>query len=222
MSEPIVIPAGGGEVIGDSPDRRVEILCDVDAIHVTWSRFAAGRDGADLHFHRHHHDVFYVLEGELTLRLGIDDEPVRAPAGTFVCVPPLVVHGFRNASDAEVRYLNVHAPGTGFADYMRGIRDGRPVAFDQYPPPADGAGPAGEVTIRAGGVRAGAVEISETTCEPGEDVGTAYVLAGELAFAAGGGELRAGTGAWVQAPSARALPSGEPARVVRVSTSPGA
>jgi mannose-6-phosphate isomerase-like protein (cupin superfamily) len=214
MNEPIVIPAGEGELIGDSPDRRVEILCDADAMHVTWSRFAAGRDGADLHFHRDHHDVFYVLEGELTLRLGAEDEAVRAPAGTFACIPPLVVHGFRNASDAEVRYLNLHAPGAGFAAYMRGIRDGRPVPFDQHPP-GDGVRPASEATIRTGGVRAGALAISETTCEPGEEVGTAYVLAGELAF----GAVRAGAGAWVQAPSARALPDGEPARVVRVSAS---
>jgi hypothetical protein len=27
-----------------------------------------------------------------------------------------VVHGFRNGSDAELRYLNLHAPGQGFAD----------------------------------------------------------------------------------------------------------
>jgi quercetin dioxygenase-like cupin family protein len=224
MSDPTIVPPGGGEVIGDSPDRRVEILCDADALHVTWSRFAAGRDGADLHVHRHHHDVFYVLEGELTLRLGVEDEPVRAPAGTFVCVPPLVVHGFRNASDAELRYLNLHAPGTGFAGYMRGIRDGRTVAFDQYPAPSEGARPASEATIRTGGVQAGAMTVSETTCDPGEDVGSGYVLAGELAFRAGDGELRAAAGSWVHAAPgvAHASPDGEPARMVRVSGWPGA
>jgi quercetin dioxygenase-like cupin family protein len=223
MSDATIVPPGGGEVIGDAPDRRVEILSDGDALHVTWSRFAAGRDGADLHFHRHHHDVFYVLAGELTLRLGVEDEAVRAPAGTFVCIPPLVVHGFRNASDAELRYLNLHAPGTGFADYMRGIRDGRPVAFDQYPPPAEGARPASEATIRTGGVQAGAMTVSETTCEPGDDVGSGYVLAGELAFSAGDGELRAEAGSWVNAPpgAARASAVGGPVRFLRVSGLPG-
>jgi quercetin dioxygenase-like cupin family protein len=222
MNEPTIIPPGGGEVIGDSPDRRVEILCDADASHVTWSRFAAGRDGADLHFHRHHHDVFYVLEGELTLRLGVEDEPVRVPAGTFVCVPPLVVHGFRNAGDAEVRYLNVHAPGTGFADYMRGIRDGKPVAFDQHPPSPGGAQPAGEATIRTGGVQAGAMAISETRCEPGDDVGSGYVLEGELVLTTGDGELRAEAGSWVQAPPGVAHAAGAPVRFLRVSASSGA
>ena len=47
----------------------------------------------------------------------------RRRRGTLVCIPPLVVHGFRNAGDVEVKFLNLHAPGCGFIDYMRGLRD---------------------------------------------------------------------------------------------------
>ena len=97
MSDVRVVAPGGGEVVGDSPQRRVEILCDQRAVHATVSRFAAGRAGADLHIHRHHSDLFYVLEGELTLRLVPED--VAVGAGTLVCVPPLVVHGFKNAGE---------------------------------------------------------------------------------------------------------------------------
>ena len=142
------MPPGGGEVIGDSPERRVEILCDHDAVHATVSRFGPGQDGADLHVHRRHHDLFYVLEGQLTLRLGRARRS-RRDVGTLVCVPPLVVHGFRNASDATMRYLNLHAPGVGFADYMRGLRDGVKVAYDQEDPPDDGARPSSEVKDRS-------------------------------------------------------------------------
>jgi mannose-6-phosphate isomerase-like protein (cupin superfamily) len=133
------------ELIGDSPDRRVEILLEHDAMHVTWSRFGPGRDGADPHIHRRHSDLFYVLDGELTLKL--EPGEVAVGPGTLVTIPPFVVHGFRNASDADVRYLNLHAPGTGFADYMRGLRDGVKVPFDQEPPPPDGTRPASDVTI---------------------------------------------------------------------------
>ena len=63
------------------------------------------------------------------------------PAGSLARVPPMVVHGFRNASDADFRYLNFHAPGSGFADYMRALRDGRKLAYDQHDPPAEGAPP---------------------------------------------------------------------------------
>src|SRR3954465_4400743 len=114
MGGPSVIAPGGGGVIGDAADRRVEILCDQDPLHATWSRFGPGRDGADLHVHRRHTDLFYVLQGELTLRLGRGGAPVAVPAGALARMPPMVVHGFRNASDEDVRYLNLHAPGRGF------------------------------------------------------------------------------------------------------------
>ena len=78
-----VIEAGGGEVVGDSPERRVEILSDHEHVHATWTRYAPHRDGADLHIHRRHTDLFYVLEGELTVRLGAADEHVAVPAGTL-------------------------------------------------------------------------------------------------------------------------------------------
>jgi len=135
------------ELIGDSPDRRVEILLEHDAVHVTWSRFGPGRDGADPHIHRRHTDMFYVLDGELTVKL--ESGEVAAPAGTLVTIPPLVVHGFRNAADADVRYLNLHAPGAGFADYMRGLRDGKRVPFDQEDPPPDGTRPPTDATLVA-------------------------------------------------------------------------
>ena len=70
-------------------------------LHATLSRFGPGRDGADLHVHTEHSDLFYVLEGELTVRLGVEDEQVTVPAGALARVPPNVVHGFRNASDGR-------------------------------------------------------------------------------------------------------------------------
>src|SRR3954452_24791236 len=141
-----IVRPGEGEVIGDSPRRRVELLCDHDAAHEMLSRFGPGQEGASLHIHRRHHDLFYVVEGELTLHLA-DAADVQAMAGTLVCVPPLVVHGFGNASDKPMRYLNQHAPGSGFATYMRGLRDGEQVLYAQEAPPASGARPSSEVRI---------------------------------------------------------------------------
>ena len=82
--EPLLVARGAGEVVGDSRDRRVEILSDCDELHVTSSRFAPGREGADLHVHRRHSDLFYVLEGELTLRLGAAGDPGVVPAGASI------------------------------------------------------------------------------------------------------------------------------------------
>jgi mannose-6-phosphate isomerase-like protein (cupin superfamily) len=223
MSEPALIGRGAGELVGDSPERRVEILSDCDELHATWARFAAGRVGADLHVHERHTDLFYVLDGELTVRLGIDDEPVRVPAGTLARVPPLVVHGFRNDGDADVRYLNFHAPGLAFADYLRALRYGRAFEYDQHPPPADGSGSTADAAVGGSELVADRPElrvalladvdeiaISEVLSDPGgvsppphvhrRHVESFYVLEGEMRLTAGGRELRAEAGSWVQVP----------------------
>lgn len=245
VNELTLVPAGGGAIVGDSPDRRVEILSDHETLNVTWSRFGPHRDGADLHIHRRHTDLFYVLEGEFTLRLGIGDEPVLLPAGTLGRIPPLVVHGFRNGSDAETRFLNLHAPGRRFSEYMRARRDGRAFSYDQFDPPADGwRSPAdavigGETVVTdEPGLRVALladvdeIAVAETWSEPGalsaspylhrRHVESFYVLEGELTFTAGGRELRAGAGAWVQVPPgvahAVAVSGDRPARFLDLHT----
>ena len=235
MREPAVIPPGEGEVVGDSRDRRVEILSDCDPLHATWSRFGPGREGADLHVHHRHSDLFYVLEGELTLRLGVENDSVPIAAGTLVRVPPLVVHGFRNASDTEVRYLNFHAPGRGFASFMRALRDGRDLPYDQHPPPADGGRPPADVVIGTGAGPLADVEeigVCELEGEPGaappaphvhgRHVESFYVLEGELALTMGGRELRGPAGTWLQVPPGVphtvSFPRSEPARFLDLHT----
>jgi mannose-6-phosphate isomerase-like protein (cupin superfamily) len=144
VGHPIHLVPGEGEVVGDSEERRVEILCDRDELCVTWTRFGPGRDGANPHIHRHHTDLFYVLDGELTVGLGADRQETAVPAGSLVVAPAFVVHAFRNASPTEeLRYLNFHAPGGGFADYLRGVTPG----FDSEDPPADGGRPIDEALI---------------------------------------------------------------------------
>lgn len=244
MSEVAVVAPGEGEVIGDSPERRVEILSDDDTLHATWSRFGPGREGADLHVHRRHTDLFYVLEGELEIRLGLDDEPVAVSAGTLARVPPLVVHSFRNASDAEVIYLNFHAPGEGFAGYMRALRDGHEPSYDQHQPPADGGRPKTEAAFGGAELPSAGpdrrfeqladvdeIAIWEIRADPGakfsppsehRSLESLYVLAGEVGVDVGNQELRARAGSWVQVfPGAsRKLlcPGPHPVRLLRLQT----
>jgi quercetin dioxygenase-like cupin family protein len=214
VTEPRVIPPRTGEIVGDAPDRRVEILCDHDALHATWSRFGPGRDGADLHVHYHHDDCFYVLDGEFTLRLGPDGGPVTVPAGALARMPHVVVHGFRNASEAEVRYLNLHAPGQRFAEYMRAMRDGRDFTYDQHEPPADGGRPPSEAviggaeplpggaTLLADAERIAVAELRGEHLEAPhvhDHLEACYVLEGELEIGDGAGRVQvAGAGAWVE------------------------
>ena len=70
------------------------------------------------HVHERLHDMFYVLEGALTLRLG--DETLDLVPGSFACVPPGTVHTFSNRSEQPVRFLNFNTPG-GWENYMRDL-----------------------------------------------------------------------------------------------------
>jgi quercetin dioxygenase-like cupin family protein len=235
------LAAGGGDVVRDVPESRLEILSDRDELHATWTRFGPRRNGASPHVHREHSDLFYVLDGEFTVLVGREEHAIGP--GTLALAPPLVVHGFRNASDAEMRYLNFHAPGGGFAPYLRGEQPG----FDSYDPPEDGGrDPAdailgtGEVLVDTDGLRIALlcdveeVAIVEVASTPGgpaptpplhvheRHVESFYVLAGELTFTTADGEVRAAAGSWVQVPPNVAhsfAPSGvEPARYLNLHT----
>jgi quercetin dioxygenase-like cupin family protein len=140
-----------GETITARERRDVILLADDADLSITWSRYAAGERGPDLHVHREHTDAFYVLEGEITFAVGPAGDPVRVGPGGFVAVPPNVAHGFSNESDAEACWLNFHAPDAGFAGYLRDARDGKDAAFDSFDPPPDGGLPATGVIVAGPG-----------------------------------------------------------------------
>lgn len=70
--------------------------------------------GPPLHWHAETLEAFFVLEGVLEIWLG---EKVRAPAGTFVFVPPGVLHTCANPEDAPARFLALLSPD-GFEVYF--------------------------------------------------------------------------------------------------------
>ena len=78
-------------------------------------------EGPHLHRHETGVDSFYVLEGELEMTVE-DDMHVAGP-GTLAAVPRGVLHTFNHRGSGTVRFLNVHAPDEGFADFLRGISD---------------------------------------------------------------------------------------------------
>jgi len=147
----VIVPVPDGEAISGRGRRELVLLAEHDEVAITWSRYAPGERGPGLHVHREHTDAFYVLAGEVTFAVGPEAEAIAVGAGGFVAVPPNVAHTYANESDAEARWLNVHAPQTGFATYLRALRAGADTDFDQFDPPADGGRPAGEAIVSAPG-----------------------------------------------------------------------
>jgi quercetin dioxygenase-like cupin family protein/ketosteroid isomerase-like protein len=146
-----VVSLADGETISDRAQRNVVLLADRPDLSMTWSRYAAGEPGPGLHVHHEHTDAFYVLEGQMTFRLGPAGDRVTVGAGGFVAVPPNIAHGFANESDAEARFLNFHAPDAGFAAFMRAAARGEELAFDSFDVPSDGGLPASGAIVSAPG-----------------------------------------------------------------------
>jgi mannose-6-phosphate isomerase-like protein (cupin superfamily) len=152
LDAPQLLGPGEGETIRPN----FEIKVSRPELVVTESRYRVDQRGPDPHVHHHHADSFWVLEGELVFEVGPQLEPHRLGAGGFVLVPPDVLHSFHNPGPAEARFLNLHAPGLGFDEYLR---SGFEAPFDQYYMPAGSGRPADGVLVLApgeGGVKADA------------------------------------------------------------------
>jgi mannose-6-phosphate isomerase-like protein (cupin superfamily) len=86
-------PGAGNALVNPIGGRMVIKLRDGDtagAYSIHDNYLPAGSPGPRPHLHRNHEETFYVLEGELTVRVG--PRTITAPAGSFVVIPRGVVH----------------------------------------------------------------------------------------------------------------------------------
>jgi quercetin dioxygenase-like cupin family protein len=191
--------------IANRPRRALRILLSHELLDVTWSVFEGGERGAEPHFHREHVDAFYVVDGELTFRIGPSLTPVRAGPGTFVLVPLGIVHAFDNDSDSVARWLNFHSPSTGFADYLLGAREG----FDSFDPPEDGGLDPALVVISTDSsetllgnhalLAAARIDAAADPVSVSAGVDGFFVLGGEVELTLGDRTLTGGPGTWMAA-----------------------
>jgi quercetin dioxygenase-like cupin family protein len=123
-----MVEIGEGEVIFGSPKLDVTLLADIDQLAVVEVRAAPGWGGTALHVHARHAEAVFVIEGTVDLRL--EDRVHRIGPETWAFVPPEVVHTFEVTGDAQARFLVLHAPGSGYGDYVRGSA----ATFDQLSP----------------------------------------------------------------------------------------
>ena len=119
--EAVVLLPGQGERIAAGASTTVmkaTAATTGGAFSMSEATFPPGMAGPPPHAHRHTTDTFYVLDG--TLHLTVGERELDAPAGSYILVPPGVVHTFANTSAAPVRFLNINAPG-GWEHYLRDL-----------------------------------------------------------------------------------------------------
>lgn len=128
---PIVLAPGAGRAWAMGPIHAV-FKADGDetrntcAISEWW--LAPHTQGPGAHAHDED-DLFYVIEGTMSLRIG--DTSTDLPRGGFALVPGGITHDFENRSVARAGVLNISVPG-GFEPHMAGIA----AWFQQHPPGA--------------------------------------------------------------------------------------
>jgi uncharacterized cupin superfamily protein len=119
MQAVVVAPGEGRFIAVGSAGTGVTVKvseAETGGLYTIWEgRVPPGTVGAGPHLHRERDEFFYVLDGELVLRVG--DERHTARAGTFAFVPRGIVHGFHNASEDEATLLVVHHPA-GFERFL--------------------------------------------------------------------------------------------------------
>jgi mannose-6-phosphate isomerase-like protein (cupin superfamily) len=125
---PVVSAPGDGDRLS-KPHRLALARVDLPELALLEYIVDGEYDGASAHVHLRHADCFHVLEGALRFEVG--GREVRAESGTTVVVPPGVVHAFTSAAP-RARFLNVHAPGYGFIEYLRAVDAGEEIDTARY------------------------------------------------------------------------------------------
>ncbi|MCT7375876.1 cupin domain-containing protein [Chelativorans salis] len=123
MKKVLVLPKGSGRSY-DMGKMQAVFKADEDETSQRYSVsewwLEPGCNGPGAHSHEENDELFYVLEGTVSLLAA--DEWLDATAGTFIRIPAGVTHDFRNTSGHRAGLLNVFIPG-GFERHMPAIVD---------------------------------------------------------------------------------------------------
>jgi quercetin dioxygenase-like cupin family protein len=114
-SNAILLQAGQGEQL-EADNRIATIKIGLEQLSLVEFELEPGFEGPEPHRHDDHVDSFYVLEGEAEFFVGNDK--LLVGAGSFVAAPPGVVHTF-SSGPGPSRLLNIHAPSSGFHEWLR-------------------------------------------------------------------------------------------------------
>ena len=111
MTEPFIVQPGEGRLL-DLGNFEAVVLADAPATSGAFTLLQTHHEpvgfGPPLHLHRDAAEAFYVLEG--TYLMHVEERQELCTPGTFVYVPPHVVHTFLVVSEQPGRKLNIFSP----------------------------------------------------------------------------------------------------------------
>ena len=117
-NQALILAAGQGRVYKLGPMTAI-FKADVDetdnkySISEWW--LDPNSDGPGAHQHEDQDQIFYVLEGTISMQIG--DKWTDAAKGTFIRIPKNTIHTFANRTAVKAGMLNFDIPG-GFEKNM--------------------------------------------------------------------------------------------------------
>jgi quercetin dioxygenase-like cupin family protein len=121
MTQPFIVQPREGRLL-DLGNFEAIVLADASATSEAFTVLQTQGEppgfGPPLHVHRDAAEAFYVLEG--TYLMHVEEHQELCAPGTFVYVPPNVVHTFVVVSDGPGKKLNLFSPGAmvGFFEQL--------------------------------------------------------------------------------------------------------
>ena len=112
----VVLGPGEGTIL-KAIDHPITFKTTKEDTNGTYSLFEATLigGGPGQHIHENEEEAFYVLEGELKVK--IDDEVITATKGSFVLIPRGTVHTFWRSNSTTPKVLVIISPA-GFEDFF--------------------------------------------------------------------------------------------------------
>jgi mannose-6-phosphate isomerase-like protein (cupin superfamily) len=115
-------------------DHRMTVLIpgeQTNNAYAVLETFVLPGGGPPPHIHHREDELFYVLDGDITIFAG--EQTVRGGAGTCVHIPLGTVHTFKNEGNRPARMLTTYTPA-GVENFF--IKAGTPTAHgDETAPP---------------------------------------------------------------------------------------
>jgi mannose-6-phosphate isomerase-like protein (cupin superfamily) len=107
---PIVSKTTEGRTLAVAGDvyRFLAVGAETDGKYALWEAIVPPAGGPPPHVHSREEEGFYILEGEITFKIG--DEQLVATAGMFANMPVGTPHSFTNASNRPAKMLISVAP----------------------------------------------------------------------------------------------------------------
>jgi mannose-6-phosphate isomerase-like protein (cupin superfamily) len=133
---PVIQPlaaAPGDSLLGGSIHIRLRSEDTGGAFGLLEQVIPAGFPGPALHVHPAFEETFYVLEGQIAMRIG--DEAHDAGTGTVAVIPRGTPHTFANPGGVPAHILVLITPG-GFERYFEALI-GAVRAAGGFPPPEE-------------------------------------------------------------------------------------